>query len=263
MSALSDPAAAGTADDSFARADATARERADRAAGRARAWLRAFIGVFRDLSFILYLVLAMLAIWLWMLTLLVLLVRVVLHSAMALLLWLAGGKVPRQKGGAHPREWFTVLLAPVLLQLLAIRGAARAYWYWPMGRKAATLLLTAFCIALPLIYTVPRPNYVQVVEDNALRNTDGGLTYLVHAVELFGNGTKEYTNEPAWWLLKFDEQVITSKIHPGRFYKLWVVGIRWQLPATYPNIIGATEVDRNGNPLPAGSHFIPVTTSVQ
>jgi len=108
---------------------------------------------------------------------------------------------------------------------------------------------------------VPRPNLVQVIDNNAIRYTDSGRTvrYVINAVDLRDPAhTQEYLNERVWWLGKIDPQGLKSTLLPGRYYRFWVVGIRWYyLPTLFPNIIAAQEVDPQGHtipdPLPPGS----------
>jgi len=113
---------------------------------------------------------------------------------------------------------------------------------------------------------VPRPQYVQITDDNAMDYEPGAnntmtVRYLIHAVDLHSGGAhREYQNEQVWWLGKINPQGLKSQLVPGRYYKLQIVGVRWYfLPTLYPNIISATETDEAGAVLNEPSQFLPST----
>jgi hypothetical protein len=142
--------------------------------------------------------------------------------------------------------------------------AARRFFHWTATRKTLALVATTAFVVVPLLYVVPRPQYVQIVDNDVLdyRSADQ-VRYLIHAVDLFDTDqTREYRNEPAWYLGKINEQGLKNQLQPGRFYRLWLVGIRWYyLPTLFPNVIAATETDKEGNTLANPSHFVPATTT--
>ena len=91
------------------------------------------------------------------------------------------------------------------------------------------------------------------MDNNAVHYTEDGsqVFYVVHAVDLDNPGhTREYVNENAWWLGKINPQGLKNRLQKGRNFRLWVVGIRWfYKPTLFPNIIGATEIDKQGDPV--------------
>ncbi|MGE0040885.1 MAG: hypothetical protein AB7H88_05340 [Vicinamibacterales bacterium] len=222
----------------------------------------------RFLPFAGYVVLSILGFWLWLVEVFFSQVRFVMRLGMVLMLWLSGGVPPRpgRRDGVLEGAQDDVLLLwdqrfaayeqlarPLARQYLALRRATRRFWYWTLTRKAFVVLLVGVFVGIPGMYIVPRPHYVQVTDDNATHYENDGtkVYYLVHAVDLFQRGkTREYENEDAWWLGKVNSQGLKSQLQPGKFYKFWVVGIRWyKAPILFPNIISATEVDQHGRPL--------------
>jgi hypothetical protein len=87
--------------------------------------------------------------------------------------------------------------------------------------------------------------------------------YLIHAIDLDDpSQTREYMNENAWWVGKINPQGLKARLVPGRYYKMWVIGLRWWFaPTLYPNIVSVTETDAKGNALEHPSTFIPATTT--
>jgi hypothetical protein len=234
----------------------------------------------RFLFFAVFLVLSVVLFWLWVVSVALAAVRTILHLLAATLAWL-GGKGPHGLRGpgtfAHLRQmlrsvWrermghYRELARPVARGYVAIRDAFVEFWRWSPGYKLAAVVSTAFLVVIPGSYIVPRPHLVQIIDDNVIEHhnaPNGTLRYLIHAVDLKSPGKlREYENERAVHLGKIDPQGLKNQIVPGRYYRLWVVGIRWQfLPTLFPNIISATEVDRNGNPMAEPSYLIPETTT--
>jgi hypothetical protein len=231
---------------------------------------RGFLEVWSFLRFLLffvYLLFGILNFWLWIVAFALGLLRLGLRMMMATLLFLSGGSAPRHHGPAEnpvaaiDRElkflWASRLVAyenvarPVARHWLAAQTAVRTFWHWGMARKASALLMAALFVGAPMSWVIPRPNYVQITDDNAVHYEDDGskkVTYLVHATDLKTRGkTREYRNEDMWWLGKINSQGLKSQLQPGRNYKLWIVGIRWYyMPRLFPNIISAEELDETG-----------------
>ncbi|MFP5379457.1 MAG: hypothetical protein ACLGHP_06860 [Vicinamibacteria bacterium] len=240
----------------------------------------------RFLPFALYIVLAILAFWLWFLGLVLGVLRFGLRAVMIVLLWLSGGVAPppghsgRGVRATVERDlqhlWNSRLVMyedvarPIARHVVAARHAGRTFLHWSVGRQAFALLLITIFVGIPGLYIVPRPHYVIITDDNAVHHEGGGeLRYLIHARDLHSNEALEYENEVAWWLGKLDPQGLKSYLHNGRAYRLWVVGIRWWYkPMLFPNIISAREVDMTGTPLsqpslPPGAAPVAPETPVQ
>jgi len=229
------------------------------------------VGIFlRILPFAAYLVAAILSFWLWVIWCAVGLVRFLARGLMAVLLWMAGGLAPhpgsleKTVAAALRRDlrylWFERMLALDAVVRSFRRHAAntrsglRTFMWWSIPRKGFALVFFAAFVFVPALYVVPRPNLVQVIDNNAIQYTDNGRTvrYVINAVDLHNPAQiQEYLNERVWWLGKVDPQGLKSTLQPGRYYRLWVVGIRWYyLPTLFPNIIAAQEVDPQGHSIP-------------
>lgn len=267
---------------------AEAEERERQIEAKVERGLAQFVRVIREiwmslrfLLFVVYVVFALLSFWLTVLLAALFAVRFLLRGFLRLLLW-ASGAVPRDPW--KPRRtaiqaiseecrtrWAQRQLAyeaaarPVARHILVTRRAATTFWHWSLPHKVFALIATFFFVIVPGTYVVPRPHYVQLIDDNAIEyGEDGNPTrYLIHAVDLFDlDKTREYENERAWWFGKINPQGLKNTLQTGRFYKFWVVGLRWYyLPTLYPNIITATETDAQGQPLEHPSHFLPPATT--
>jgi hypothetical protein len=235
--------------------------------------------VARFLLFLLYLVLVVISFWLWAISALFLLARLALHGAMTTLLWASGGLAPvagrqptLEDAAREVKLWwyrrhgtYSLFVHPIASHYVVVQRASRRFWHWSALRQMLAVAAALVFIVLPGLYIVPRPHYVQITDDNVIDHHQGQVRYLIHGVDLFEPGqTREYMNERAPWLGKINPQGVKSEIQPGRFYRLWVIGIRWYwLPTLYPNIIGVTEVDAQGETLETPSHFVaPTTTGV-
>lgn len=233
----------------------------------------------RFVLFIFYALLGLIAFWLWIVAGFLLLIRFLVGGVMTAVLWLSEGTTPGPDG--KPRNvgealadsiragWrrrhlkYAEISRPLGRVVYETHRAGVRFWHFSFPRKLLVVVLAFFFVVLPLSYVVPRPHYVQLTDDNAVNDySDGRVVYLIHAVDLVTHGkTREYKNENAPWLGKFNSQGLKNKLTVGRYYKLWVVGLRWYIPQLYPNIISATETDASGRPLAAPSHFIPATTT--
>jgi hypothetical protein len=234
-------------------------ERAEHVAGEVWAFLRLLL-------FGVYLLVAVLAFWLWVINAVVGLIRLAFKTLMLVLLWLSGGMPPsrvvppRTMTATMQLAWMQVwdlrlvayeeLVWPLRLHLQRFGRALERFWHWTLSRKAIAAAVIAWLVLVPALYLVPRPHEVQITDDNAVRydSSTHKTTYLVHALDLHTDSkTREYINEDAWYLGKINSQGLKSQLQPGRTYRLWVVGIRWYyLPRLYPNIISATEIDAHG-----------------
>lgn len=246
-------------------------------AGRAEAVANRFISVAfvtvrevlrfaQFLVFLLYLVVGVLGFWLWGLAFVIGSFRLLLKLTRQLLLlisalhppptgWTGGGVAERTRAELQ-RLWNQRLLLyadialPVGRQLVALNHSARRFWHLPLLHKLSAVVIAGSFVVLPMAYVIPRPHTVQIVDRNSLSHTDGELRYLIHAIDLYDPlKTREYENEYAAYLGKFNPQGLKASLVEGHFYRLWVVGVRWNyLPVTvYPNIISAEEIDKNGN----------------
>jgi len=252
-------------------------ESVDHFLARVRRIVRDSFELVRFLVFVVYMLGAILAFWLWAVSEVMLLIRTVIYGIVQVILWVSGG-IPRVPGETMTEalrrdlntRWsqrtrtYATLARPLAARYAYSRRAAVTFWFWSVPRKAMAVLLVMAFVVVPALYIVPRPHYVQVVDDNSLQyDTEGKTMYLINAVDLFEIGkTREYVNETAWWLGKVNPQGLKNRLHPGRFYKLWVIGIRWYwMPRLFPNIVWALETDSQGNLLENPSHFIPPTTT--
>lgn len=235
----------------------------------------------RFLLFTAFLLLAVLAFWLWLASVLLAAARLLLKTVATVLMWLAGG-APRAPGVTFTQAlargvgntwrrrlvYYRRVARPLARGYVTTRRSAVRFWRWHPAQKMAALVTTVLFVGVPAVYVVPRPQYVQILNNNAIDNPDardGETRYLIHAVDLFDPGEfREYANVRAPHLGKIDPQGLKNRLVPGRYYRVWVVGVRWYwLPTMFPNIIRATEVDARGRTLAAPSHLIPHPTPVQ
>jgi len=263
---MSSEAASPTTPESIA-----ADQRADRIVAAADGiWSRGsraawdLFGFVRFLVFLIYLVVSVVGFWLGLIAALLGFARLLVRLSKALLLYLSGGHPPplggpREGAASAAKEelhrlWDSRMLLyadvtrPLARHFVAVRFALRRFWNWTLMRKLSTVLISAVLVGLPLAFIIPRPHEVQITDDNALSHADGELRYLVHALELDDPSShREYENEYAPYLGKFNPQGLKSQLQIGKCYRLWIVGIRWYyFPKTmFPNIIWAQEIDKN------------------
>lgn len=215
--------------------------------------------------FLVYLVISVVGFWVWVLALSIGTVRLLLKLARRLLLslsllnppprgWTEGSMAARLRAELR-RLWddrfllYADVARPVGRQLVSYWNSARNFWHLPLFHKLVALFATMGLVLIPLLYVVPRPHYVQIMDRNALWGGDGELKNLIHAVDLADTSvTREYENEYAFYLGKINPQGLKAGLQQGRFYRLMVVGLRWNwLPKSYyPNIISAKEVNIDG-----------------
>lgn len=237
------------------------------------------VEVLRFGLFVIYALLGVVAFWLWFLSSVLLVARLALKAVLTPLLWLADGPPRGPKGvkrgvatavvSETTLRWqrreilYEELSRPLARGFIEARRVTHRFWHFSLPRKALIAVVGFFLVIVPGMYVVPRPNYVQVIDDNALNHSENGtkVEYLIHAVDLFdGDKTREYRNENMWYFGKINAQGMKNRIQPGRYYKFWVVGLRWYVPTIFPNIIALQEVDKDGNVLEHESHFIAPAT---
>jgi hypothetical protein len=257
--------------------------REERVLARISAWFRGVgTGIWRwwwhlrFLFFAVFLLLSVVIFWLWVITLALGALRLLLHLMAAILAWL-GGKGPHGHHG--PGVYATLrsslrsvwqdrtmvyrdMARPVARGFVAIRSGMVEFWRWSPGYKLASVITTLALVVVPSMYVIPRPHLVQILDDNVIEHHNppgGSVRYLIHAVDLNNpKKLREYENERVVYLGKIDPQGVKNQLVVGRFYRVWVIGIRWYyLPTLFPNIVRVTEVDRNGKTLAEPSHLIP------
>lgn len=265
------------------RAEADARAAGERAYADVRNSVTLFFQTIRFIAFLFCVLIGAVYVWAWLLGLVLAVVRVVIGLVLTPLLWITDGPPHHVDGRAFTMketfggrlqlwwdrrdEWYRDIARPMGRYLADLHLGGLRFWHFTIPRKLTVVVAGFFLFVLPLSYVIPRPHYIQLLDDNVIDYGSGStpeqrLRYLVHAVDLFDpQQTREYLNEDAWWLGKINSQGMKARLQPGRFYKVWVVGIRWwYFPTLYPNLIEVTEVDRSGNPVPEPSYLIPPQT---
>lgn len=237
--------------------------------------LREFLRFAQFAVFLIYLAVSVIGFWVWVLSLLIGALRLLLKLTRHLLLlisalhpppagWTGGGFVERLRAELQ-RLWnqrlllYADLARPVGRQIVAWSHSVRRFWHLPLFHKLAAAVASFGFVFLPLAFVVPRPHEVQITDRNSFSHADGSLRYLIHAVDLSDpSKTREYENEYAFYLGKINPQGLKASLREGHFYRLWVVGIRWNyLPPMYPNIISAVEIDKDGSEIDT-ARFAPV-----
>lgn len=235
----------------------------------------ALVDAVRFVLFFLFILTAVVRFWLLCLTVVLHLFRVALHLLTIPLRTAAGAYPPRP--ASHKQTFLSShlgitlyfeLVKPIVHMWFETLATCRSFWHYTIARKTLVVIVTFFCAIVPASYLIPRPHTVQILDNNVLNNHRSALSsnsvgYLIHAIDLDDPAqTREYINENAWWLGKLNSQGLKAHLVPGRYYKLWVIGLRWWIaPTLYPNIISATETDAQGNELEHPSTFIPATTT--
>jgi hypothetical protein len=237
--------------------------------------LKEFLRFAQFAVFLIYLAVSVIGFWVWVFSLLIGTLRLLLKLTRNVLLlisalqpppagWTGDGLVERLRAELQ-RLWnqrlllYADLARPVGRQIVAWSHSARRFWHLPLFHKLAAAVASLGFVFLPLAFVVPRPHEVQITDRNSFSHADGPLRYLIHAVDLSDpSKTREYENEYAFYLGKINPQGLKASLREGHFYRLWVVGIRWNyLPTMYPNIISAVEIDKDGSEIEA-ARFAPV-----
>ncbi|MEY4094015.1 MAG: hypothetical protein RLZZ53_1214 [Acidobacteriota bacterium] len=239
--------------------------------------LREFLRFAQFAIFIVYLFVSVIGFWVWILAFLIGALRLLLKLTRHLLLlisalhppptgWTRGGSLAERLRAEVQRLWnqrlllYADLARPVGRQLVAWSHSARRFWHLPLFHKLVAAVVSLGFVFLPLAFLVPRPHEVQITDRNSFSHADGSLRYLIHAVDLRDpSRTREYENEYAFYLGKINPQGLKAALHEGHFYRLWVVGIRWNyLPkTTYPNIVSVVEINKDGSAVET-AHLGPV-----
>ena len=271
------PAGSGDAVSKSRAIEARAEAEVTKAYRRASYFGSSVVDAGQFILFSVYFLTAILRFWLLFLTLIIHLVRVVIRLLTLPLQWTSGAWPPRLSYKIRPiasGNLATILRYELIVPLGYVWAEAmytlRSFWHYTFERKTLVVALTFFLVFVPATYLVPRPHTVQILDNNVLNNQTGAqganaVGYLIHAIDVNDpTHTREYMNESAWWLGKVNSQGLKARLVPGRYFKMWVIGLRWwYLPTLYPNIITATETDAHGKVLEHPSTFIPVTTTGQ
>ncbi len=271
------PAGSGSAISKSRAIEARAEAEVDYALRNARYFGSSVVDAARFVLFFLYFLTAILRFWLLCLTLVIHLIRVIVRLMTIPLQSMAGAWPPRVSHKLRPiasGNLATILRYELVEPLGYVWAEAvytlRSFWHYSFARKTLVVVLTFFLVFVPATYLVPRPHLVQILDNNVLNNQAGPqgahlVGYLIHAIDIDDpTHTREYMNENAWWLGKVNAQGLKARLVPGRYFKLWVIGLRWwYLPTLYPNVIAATETDAQGEVLEHPSTFIPATTTGQ
>ena len=215
---------------------------------------------FRFILFALYLVVAAVGFWIWLVATALNGIRLLSSGIGLFFAWLAGageintwGAIPAstQRLWSNRMKFYRDGARPLARAYVSTRRTSVHFWHWGGAHKLAAIVATLTLVVLPSFYIVPRPHTVRILDDNVLQHLstpNGAMRYLIHAEGLNNpNKLYEYENERAVHLGKIDPQGLKNYLVPGRYYRLWVIGIRWPwLPTLFPNIVSATEVDENG-----------------
>lgn len=233
-------------------------------------------GAFRGLAFFIYLIFAFLSFWLWIGGAIFFIIRAIPFFIGRIMLVLADGvpevldepglplgeRLQRHSSRAWGRRdlVYERYSTPFARSYIATRDATQRFMHWHFGRKLMFLTVAVFLFGIPMMYIIPRPIYVQLIDDNAINVDSEGVTrYLVHGVGIYNHKTYEMRNDPNWLFLKFNPQGLQNRLQVGRYYRLWVIGIRWWVPQIFPNVLWATEIDSTGKPIKNPVPFITPT----
>jgi hypothetical protein len=154
--------------------------------------------------------------------------------------------------------YFTIIremLVEVRDTIILIREGIYTFWSLSFSRKVVVLVIPFFLVIGPLGFIVPRPQEVEIVAINSIRDnisTAGNASYVILAKGFDGpNDFRQYVNEDAWWLTKVNSQRLKTILKEGKKFEVWIVGYRIAFPIEmYPNMVYAIELDENGKPSP-------------
>ena len=144
------------------------------------------VEVLRFGLFVIYALLGVVAFWLWFLSSVLLVARLALKAVLTPLLWLADGPPRGPKGvkrgvatavvSETTLRWqrreilYEELSRPLARGFIEARRVTHRFWHFSLPRKALIAVVGFFLVIVPGMYVVPRPNYVQVIDDNALNH---------------------------------------------------------------------------------------------
>lgn len=154
--------------------------------------------------------------------------------------------------------YFTVIrefLIEVRDTIILIREGIYTFWDLSFARKVVVLVVPFFLVLGPLGFIVPRPQEVEIVAINSIRDNiakAGDESYVILAKGFDGpHDFRQYVNKDAWWLTKVNSQRLKTILKEGKKFQVWVVGYRIVFPIEmYPNMVYAVELDENGKPQP-------------
>lgn len=147
--------------------------------------------------------------------------------------------------------YYTILaefLVEVRDTIIIIREGIAAYWTLTFARKIIVLVVPFFLVIAPFGFIVPRPQEVQIVSINSIRDNiahAGDASYVILAKGFDGpSDYRQFVNMDAWWLGKVNSQRLKTILQEGKKFRIWIVGYRVVFPfELYPNIIYATDLD--------------------
>lgn len=154
--------------------------------------------------------------------------------------------------------YYTVVrefLVEVRDSFILIREGVYTFWDLSFARKVVVLVIPFFLVIGPLGFIVPRPQEVEIVAINSIKDniaTAGNESYVILAKGFDGpHDFRQYVNKDAWWLTKVNSQRLKTILKEGKKFEVWIVGYRIVFPIEmYPNMVYAVELDENGRPQP-------------
>ncbi|MBU3576069.1 hypothetical protein [Polynucleobacter sp. UK-Mo-2m-Kol15] len=146
-------------------------------------------------------------------------------------------------------------LIEVRKTIIIIQSSIFTFWELTFARKVIVLVIPFFLVLGPLGFIIPRPQEVEIVAINSIRDniaTAGDASYVILAKGFDGpNDFRQFVNKDAWWLAKVNSQRLKTILKEGKKFQVWLVGYRIAFPIEmYPNMVYAIELDEDGKPLP-------------
>lgn len=225
--------------------------------------LNLVVGVSRVLAilfFMFYVITCILRFWMWTITTILNLMRVLMRVVTTPLRRMAGIQGHFKEDIASSAlstsmisELRFELLVPFLRLIAYAGGILKTFWTIDVPRKIIAIILNICFIVGPALWVIPRSFFIEVVDPNALVPAQSGKGYLILARDPHFPKIKfEFENENVLYLGKLNSPGLKAKFVTGKFYKIKVIGVRWYWPIPlYPNIITAEEVNADGQPIPA------------
>ncbi len=221
----------------------------------------------RILLFVVYVLIAILRFWIWflekVLTTLRMLIRL-LTVPLGVASGLPFGASFKAKSDNFffksfwKYTYFTIIrefLIEVRDTMIIVREGIYTFWELSFARKVVVLVIPFFLVLGPLGFIIPRPQEVEIVAINSIRDniaTAGDASYVILAKGFDGpHDFRQYVNKDAWWLTKVNSQRLKTILKEGKKFQVWIVGYRIVFPIEmYPNMVYAVELDENGKPKP-------------